>query len=400
MAGDIVQVRSDLEREVPTGIDTGSIVDGDTQFPLDLFRELAADGPDSNLFVSPYSISVALAMTLTGAKGDTWDEMASMLRATEGDQWHEGRNALDRHLLRERPTFDERDPLTLEIANSLWGQNGYPFQTPFLDLMARHYGSGLIGIDFQSDPDGARQAINQWVEDATNERIVDLLPDGSIDSLVRLVLVNAIYFHANWATQFNEGATEDGSFTTATGTEVAVPLMHGSMTGDFSAGDGWTAARLPYAGDASMLVVLPDEGRWTDVAGALDAARLAEIRSAFQPAEINVTMPKFEFTTEVTLNPYLAALGMVQAFSRGSADLSGIADVEQIYVSLVQHQAFVSVDEHGTEAAAATAIVARALSMGPPPQTLVLDRPFVFLIVDDDTGAILFAGQVTDPTAG
>jgi serpin B len=398
--GEIVQVRSDVEREEPGTVATTGVVDGDTAFALELYRELVADDADANLFFSPYSISVALAMTLPGARGQTWDEMAAMLRATEGEEWHRDRNALDRHLLRERPSFQELQPLELEIANSLWGQTGYPFRQDFLDLLARHYGTGLTLVDFATAWEEARAAINAWVEEATNDRIVDLIPEGAIDDLTRLVLVNAIFFKANWVNQFDPTLTTDGTFR-APGGEVTAPMMRQAIRTLYGEGNGWQAIRLPYAGEASMLIIAPEEETLSEMAGSLDAARLGEVRAALGDHIVDLTMPRFEYRSQFSLPDVLERLGMVEAFvpPRGDtgADLTGMVDVRELFVSDVVHQAFVSVDEEGTEAAAATAVIVSATSM-PMPATLTLDRPFIFIIEDDLTGAILFVGQVTDPS--
>jgi serpin B len=402
-AGEIVTVGSDAEREEPSGVDLGSVVEGDTEFALDLYRELVADEPEANLFLSPYSISLALSMTLPGARGQTWDEMAEVLRADEGEDWHRARNALDRQLLRDRPTFDELAPLELDITNSLWGQADYPFRDDYLDLLARHYGAEMNTVDFVTAYDEAREAINQWTAEATNDRIEELIPDGAIDDLTRLVLVNAIFFHANWIHQFDPDRTSDGTFTTPDGTEVTAAMMRQGIRTDHGEGDGWSAVRLPYAGDASMLVIAPDEGRFDDIADGLDPERLVEVRNSLGDHEVDLTMPRFEFRTQIGLPAVLERMGMVDAFiaprGESGADFTGIVDVRELFVTDVVHGAFVSVDEEGTEAAAATAVIVSVDSM-PQQATLVLDRPFIFLIEDDATGAILFIGQVTDPTPG
>lgn len=401
-AGEIVTVGSDTEREEPTGVDVNSLVDGDTEFALDLYRELVADEPEANLFLSPYSISLALSMALPGARGQTRAEMAAVLRADEGEEWHRARNALDRELLRDRPTIDELMPLELEITNSLWGQADYPILDEYLDLLARHYGAEMNTVDFITAAEEARAAINQWTAEATNGRIEELIPEGAIDDLTRLVLVNAILFHANWIHQFDPDLTTDGIFTTADGSEVTVPMMRQSLTTSYGEGDDWSGVRLPYAGEASMLVVAPDEGHFDEIAKGLDAERLGRISSQIGSHHVDLSMPRFEFRSKFSLPEVLERLGMVEAFvppgPDGGADFTGIVEASDLHVTDVVHEAFVSADEEGTEAAAATAMIAGATS-APPPATLTLDRPFIFLIQDDATGAILFIGQVTDPSA-
>lgn len=400
---DVVEVRSEVERESPGRADVSTLVAGDTAFALDLLRELAADAPDANLFISPYSIGVALAMTSAGAEGDTAAQMATLLRSSDDDAWHAARNALDQRLLDDREAVPGLDPLRLSIANSLWGDAGYPFRDDFVDRLARHYGAGLRTVDFQHAHDAARVAINDWVEQATEERIVDLLADGTIDPMTRLVLVNAIYFKANWINQFDPARTGDRPFRTAAGQQVTVPTMSASARTPYVAGDGWAAASLPYAGGASMLVIAPADGDVARLVAELDADRLAGIRSNLGDHMVDLQMPRIEVAFQASLPEVLARLGMVDAFVAPKADLgadfTGMVEVRELFVSDVVHQATITVDEAGTEAAAATAVSMSRMSL-PPAATLHLDRPFCFLIQDDDTEAILFAGQVTDPSAG
>ena len=399
-AGEVVELRSEVAREDPGTLDATAAVEGDTAFALALYRELVADDPDANLFFSPYSISIALAMTLAGARGQTWEEMAGVLGATEGEGWHRARNALDRHLDRERPAVDELQPLELEITNSLWGQDGYPFRQDVLDQLARHYGAGLRTVDFATAWEEARATINEWVEERTDQRVVELIPEGAIDQFTRLVLVNAIFFNANWVNQFDPALTTEGAFRAPDG-EVTVPMMRQEVRTGYGEGDGWQAIRLPYAGQASMLVVAPEYGRFDEIAGSLDASRLDDIQGSLRDSLVDLTMPRFEFRSELSLPDVLTRLGMEQAFVEplgdSGADFTGMVDVRELFVSDVVHQAFVSVDEEGTEATAATAVIISVDSM-PMPATITLDRPFVFVIVDDMTGSILFVGQLTDPS--
>ncbi|MGY6499979.1 MAG: serpin family protein [Acidimicrobiales bacterium] len=403
-AGEILDVRSDLERQEPSGpTDVSSVVASDTAFAWELFGELTAVDPEANLFVSPYSVSVALSLLLPGARGETAEEIASVLQAPDDESWHQGRNALDHLLMAQRPTIEPLQPLELSVVNSVWGQAGYPFEDAYLDTLARHYGAGLNSVDFVTDWDAARQAINEWVESETNDRIVDLVPDEAIDDQTRMVLVNAIFFKANWLHPFDPDQTTDGPFTLLDGSTATVPTMRQSIRTDYGEGDGWQAVRLPYAGDASMVVIAPEEGRFTEVVGALDADRIGQVRARLGDHQVQLSMPRFEVRSTLSLVEALRSLGMVEAFVRpgadSGADLTGITAVRELFVTEAVHQAWVIVDEEGTEAAAATALMIGRTSM-PPPATLTLDRPFVFLIQDDATGSILFVGQVTDPTAG
>lgn len=418
-AAAVVEVGSDLPRESPgAAVHTRSLVESDTAFAVDLYQALREEGDGGNLFFSPYSVTVALGMTLAGARGDTHDQMAAALGVTDAEEWHTQRNALDQALLEERHMWEgaeDLQPLELSIANSTWGQAGYPFLPAYLDLLARHYGAGLRTVDFAGAPEESRAAVNDWVDDATEGRISNLVPEGAITDLTRLVLANAIYFKANWLDRFDRSTTRDGTFTTLSGDDVTVAMMRQEIRALYGEGDGWAAVRLPYAGEASMVLIVPDEGRFEEVAGGLDAATLSEVTApldlsgspdampALTDHVVDLRMPRFEVASEVDLVPALERLGIVDLFQPptgdGGADLTGMTDARELFVSGAFHQANVTVDEEGTEAAAATAMVVGVVS-APPPATLHLDRPFVFVIQDDATGSILFVGQVTDPTAG
>lgn len=411
---EVVDVRSEVPREiVDATVDTASLVASDTGFALDLFRALRAEGDGGNLFFSPHSVTVALGMAMAGARGDTYDQIAEALGVTGAGPWHARRNALDVLLLEERPRppgSGELQPLELSIANSTWGQAGYPFRPDYLDLLARHYGTGLRTVDFVGAPEESRVAVNDWVEDATEGRITDLVPEGAITGLTRLVLADAIFFKANWLHPFDQGSTRGGTFHTASGDDVTVPMVQQEVRLAYADGDGWAAARLPYVGAASMVLIAPDQGRVDDVAGSLDATTLRELTAPFDPSRrqawsdhiVDLRMPRFEVASAVDLIPALQRLGIVDLFEPptgdGGADLTGMTDARELFVSGAFHQANVTVDEEGTEAAAATALVISRMS-APPRVALHVDRPFLFFIQDDRTGAILFAGVVADPGA-
>ncbi|MGY6499978.1 MAG: serpin family protein [Acidimicrobiales bacterium] len=397
-AGTVTVLGSSVEREDPGDIDVDSVVDSDTAFALSLFRTLREDSPHADVFVSPSSIGTALAMTSLGAQGETAREMQDVLGGS-GDAWHRARNALDRQITAPRESTGDGDPLQLTIENSVWGQSGFELQRPFLDDLATHYGAPVRTLDFVTDPEAARSAVNQWVADQTDDLIADLLPEGSVSSDTRLVLTNAVHLDAPWATSFRESATAPADFTTADGDVVSVPMMRTDLETSAGAGDGWQAARLRYRGGASMLVVVPDEGRFDEVADGLDAAMLTEVRASLEPVSLALWMPRFEITSAMSLPPVLESMGIVDAFDPERADFSAMSDEVQLYISDVIHQATVSVDESGTEAAAATGVVVGELSSAPagPPSEIVLDRPFLFLIHDDATGAILFIGQLAAP---
>jgi serpin B len=291
---------------------------------------------------------------------------------------------------------DTREPFTIRPANSAWGQGGYPFLDDYLSVLAENYDAGLRLLDYVGDPEGSRAVINEWVEDATEDRIKDLIPQGAITVDTRLALVNAIWFKANWFEPFDPDATTPGTFTLLDGTEIEVSLMHaGLRTGYVSTGQ-FEAVRLPYAGDAAMVVLLPKQGSPAELAADLTPDDLDIDWGEFR---VDVTLPSFEFDAEIGLKSALQKLGMRAAFelpSADGADLTGITAVRELYVSDAFHKTFIALDEEGTEAAAATAIVV-SLESAPEPATFTADRPFLFWIEHSSTGEMLFLGQVTNP---
>lgn len=371
-----------------------AVVRSDTHFGLDLFREVAAD---TNVMFSPYSIATALSMLYPGALGTTAEEIAAVLHLDIDDTGlHAARNAIEQALATPPPVYpdDDREPFAITPANSAWGQGGFPFSEEYLALLASAYGAGLRVVDFSGDPDGSRDVINDWVEEATEDRIKDLLPDGAVDVLTRLVLVNAIWFKANWAEKFDPDRTAPGSFTRLDGSAVTTPLMHSTATGQYATGSGFTAVRLPYAGDAAMVVVLPTAGKSpAELAATMTPDDFAISWGTFR---VDLTLPSFEFETEIALKEALQALGMTAAFTE-AADLTGITDAADLFVQDALHKSFIALDEDGTEAAAATAILI-GLTSAPPPATFTADRPFLFWIEHSSTGEVLFLGQVTDPS--
>jgi serpin B len=380
--------------------DLAAVVAADTALGLDLIgRAWTGD----NLIISPFSIATALGMLEAGARGETQVQMAAVLHQTLSDEaLHDARGTLLAALASEVPTTEEEpSPFTLRAINALWAQQGYPILDDYLDVLSGSYDAGVSLLDFTSAHEAARVVINDSVADQTEERIIDLIPEGVITDLTRLVLTNAVYFKANWLNEFNPDATANGTFETAVGNEVTVPMMHTTIQTRYVDGDNYAAAWLPYVGDATMIVILPDN----DVAGLLETLSVEELVEASRGAggfHVDLTMPRFEFRSQLGLVPVLQALGMEAAFvappSEGSADLTGIVEARELYVQDVIHQGFVKVDERGTEAAAATAIVAMAVSI-PELATLILDRPFLFLIQHQSSGEILFAGIVADPSA-
>ncbi len=398
------QLVSNLSRETDLSVapdQLKTLVGGNSAFALDLYRQLAAQ--QGNLFYSPYSISLALAMTYAGAEGDTAAQMADALHFTlQSEDLHTAFNSLDQALAERGQDVnpEQGEGFQLNIANSIWGQRGYDFRSAYLDLLAANYGAGLRVADFSAAPEESRQEINEWVSDSTEDRIQDLIPPGGVSELTRLVLANAIYFKASWMHQFSEMNTQPGPFTILDGTQVQVPMMRllDPKRFAYADGDGFQAVQLPYVGDeVGMLIVLPDEGTFGAFEDGLDGAALDQIVDQLDGRMVQLSMPKFEFESEFGLAEALSALGMTDAFSPGAADFSGIDGGRELYVSDVFHKAFVSVDEEGTEAAAATAVIVGVTSIQLPDVTLNIDRPFLFFIRDLETGTVLFTGRVANP---
>lgn len=381
--------------------DLNQLAAGNRAFALDLYHQL--ESREGNLFYSPYSISSALAMTYAGAEGKTAEEMAAVFRfLMEEDRLHPAFNALDQYLqglAKQEVPNDVGEVFQLNIANAIWGQKDFHFESDFLDTLAANYGAGLRLLDYVLEPEESRVTINDWVSDQTKERIQDLIPQGAIDSDTRLVLSNAIYFKATWLEPFEESLTEDKVFRGLDGEDFLTPMM--SLGSDVSfpyyQGEGFQAVDLPYlGGQVSMLVLVPDQGGFYEFEAGLDTAVLDQVIGELAYRPMYLSFPKFEFESEIGLAQTLAEMGMPSAFSDG-ADFSGMTGTKDLFISDVFHKAFVSVDEEGTEAAAATAVVMSVTSAPENPLRLDVDRPFLFLIWDHQTSSILFMGRVVEP---
>lgn len=378
-------------------------------FSLDLFKKVAGDTP-GNLVLSPYSVDEVLSMAFAGAGGTTHDQIANVLHAgaDEGD-YHQALNALDRQLTAPREgrakgpdpknpgkKVAEAPPVELQVADSVWVQRGFAVEHAFLDRLARSYGAGVHTVDFATQADTSRKAINAWVSEHTGGRIKDLLAKGDIDEMTRLVLVNAVTFEGRWSTPFDDPTP--GTFTTGSGTTVTTPMMDSpDHLTDGASGPGWRSASIPYVGGAHMLVILPNDidsyvksltPQLFDSAAKTDGAH----------AWLSVKMPTFELTSHVELGDSLEALGMPDAFEPGRADFSGIDGRRDLSVGAVVHQAHIKVDPQGTKAEAATAMGFLSVGAAIGPGPLVLDHPFLYAVVDDASGAILFIGRVDNPT--
>lgn len=369
--------------------DLASIAGADAAFALDLFRELAS-ASDENLVVGPHSIWTALSMVWAGARGETASELASVLHFDRPqDEVTPLLSALDLALLAR----NEPDAVDLRLANQLFAKPGLPVLDDYLTTMTRDFGAPLAELEF-GNAERARQVINDWAADRTNGRIEELFPAGTITPATALVLCNAISMDAAWTYLFDPAATTNEPFHRADGAVTLVPTMHFDLYLPLSAEGSVQAVELPYGkGDLSMVVILPEDLD-AFVAG-LDQAQLQEIFDSITEQGIHLSLPKFSFNSDLALDATLRGMGIKKAYGDG-ADFSGMTEGGGLFLDTVQHEAFIEVDEAGTEAHAATG-ASMALSHGP---TITIDRPFFFVIRDRPTGAILFMGRVMDPSAG
>jgi serpin B len=396
-AGRVVQadaIQSERPRLPAESLDAAKVpelIEGNTEFALDLYGVLF-DG-EENLFFSPHSLSLALAMAYAGAGGQTEQQMAEALHYTLPQaELHPAFNALAQ-TLDSRGGREDREVFLLHLANAVWGQEGDSFLDAFLDTLAEYYGAGLQTVDFEQSEE-ARQVINRWASEQTEDRIRELLPQGAVDGETALVLANAACFQAAWQYPFREEDTHEGVFTLPDGSQVTVPMMAQVASLGYTEHAGVQAVELPYAGGMSMVILLPQAGTFETFVKGLDVQELDAILGNLEPTDMQLAMPRFGFNTEFALQEALMALGMVDAF--GDANFSGIDDTYELFIDEVYHEAFVAVDEAGTEATAASAVmIVKKGSI--VEQEVRIDRPFLFLIRDVETGAVLFLGHLANP---
>lgn len=396
-SGNVSSLRGNAPR-INDGTDPTAAAAAVNAFADDLFLHLTTVDPVANLVFSPASIALALAMTSAGAKGATLQEMNEVLHITDPSTIHRSMNGLDSALAAVNKSKDNTtdggegvSEVQLSIANSLWGQSGLSFEQAFLDLLSSEYGAGMELVDYIGDPEAARQAINEWVATETRDRIPELLAQGVITVDSRLTLVNAIYLKANWNETFDKDLTSKEMFASPAG-DVEVDMMHTSQRMAYASGDGWQAVEMPYVFNELTFVVALGEGTDTVMPS------IAEVTASLADHMVELAFPKFDIETSVSLADALKALGMPTAFDESAADFSGMTTQDQLVIGDVIHQANITVDEEGTEAAAATAVVMVATSL-PPPATLIVDRPFTFWLRARTTGAVIFMGRVNDPSA-
>lgn len=374
-------------------VDKKAVVEGNNAFAVGLYAELR--DRDDNLFFSPHSISTALAMTYGGARGETAAQMAKALHfELESKRLHPAFRTLQEDLI----GGGRKRGYELSIANALWGQKGYGFLREFLDLTKTCYGSGFQEVDFVNATETARKTINAWVEKRTRDKIKELIRKEPpiLNTLTVLVLTNAIYFKGNWTSQFDEKLTKDAPFMATKERKINVPMMHQEGEFKYMEADALQALELPYVdNELSMTVLLPRKvDGLTDLENLLTADNLNKWVGSLRKKKIVIYLPKFKMTCDFRLEEDLMSMGMTDAFS-GAADFSGMAGNKELFISAVLHKAFVDVNEEGTEAAAATAVVmekARKEAF-----LFRADHPFIFLIRDNRSGSILFIGRVVNP---
>lgn len=385
-----------------------SVPEANNRFAFDLYSQYKND--EGNLFFSPYSISSALAMTYEGAKGKTADEIASVFHfPNDTAAMRSGFKGVNGYLNQPGKNY------ALRSANALWAEQSYKFSDAYLNTTETYYGGKATNMDFIGDPDGSRITINNWVENQTNDKIKDLISQGLITSDTRLVLTNAIYFKGTWVSQFDERGTKEGDFRASPGSSVKAEMMHSQNGFGYAENSELQILEMPYAGaieqapygdavspgNISMFILLPKNNSISSLENSISSDRLSGWESQLEPQEVNVFLPKFKFETKYTMGDTLAKMGMPAAFDPLQADFSGMDGTRDLFVGAVIHQAFVDVNENGTEAAAATAVIMMAgAAPGPAPSVpeFRADHPFLFLIQDKETGTILFMGRVSDPT--
>jgi serpin B len=399
---------SSLQREMNPQVpaDLTTLASGNAAFAFDMYGKLK--NPSSNVVFSPVSISLALAMTFAGAATTTATEMVQSLHFTlPPDRLHRAFNALDQALASRGQGLSGTNggAMRLDIANSAWLERTYSLLPTYLDVLALNYGTGINLVDFLNAPETSRGKINAWVSDKTQGKIPELLSQGMVDNNTKLVLTNAVYFNAAWKNPFNALFDHDNNFTLLDGNITTRRYMYASLSGiKAKQGTNYVAAALPYQDDRlSLVVVVPDAGKFADVESALDAKSFGELLTGLTSQKVSLYLPPFRIDTRASLPDTLKKLGMLSAFCPADADFSGMDGSRNLCIKDVMHLAFIAVAEEGTEAGAATAVVMEDSSIAfdagyePPPLLVKAERPFLYYLYDQPTGAILFMGSVLDP---
>lgn len=372
-----------------------NFVNANNQFALDFYSNLKND-EEGNIFFSPYSISTALAMTYEGARGQTSEEIQSVFYFTDNDITRRKSFALVHNKLNS-PNVEYK----LQTANALWAQRDYPFLDEYIETIESFYAGKVTNLDFKSKTEQSRQTINSWVENKTNDKIKDLFPEGSLNDYTRLVITNAIYFKGTWVKQFNETETKQDDFRISPKKVVQVPMM--KLTGkdakfNYSETGKLQILEMLYEGeDLSMIVLLPKNDDLKALEDSFTLEKLGQWKSEQIKQRVDVYLPKFTFDSKYFLNKDLKEMGMPSAFTP-AADFSGMDGTKNLSIQSVIHQAFIDVNEEGTEATASTGVVFGVTSMPPPVPVFRADHPFIFMIQERGTGNILFLGRVVNPS--
>ena len=400
------EVRSSLGRDTApllTASELDELATDEADFAVDLYKAVrsAPDNAGKNVFLSPHSVSTALAMTYAGARGQTKAEMKKALHfGLPDDRLHRGFDWLDLALASRGQTAKGKDgkPFRVSIANSIWGQKGALFEAPFLDTLAVNYGAGLNVVDFASNPEAARKTINGWIDTKTESRIKEALPERSVNGAA-LVLVNTVYFNAAWASKFDKDGTAPAPFTRLDGSVAQVPMMHALTSGTrYGSDDAMEAIEMPYdGGETSMLVIAPTRGKFDAFESALTGSKVLDVLAGLQDHQVRLSFPKAKLEQRQALVEPLQQLGMRAAFA--DADFRGIASGMDLKITAVLHQTFLDIDESGTEAAAATEVIIGESSYREPPSivTMAVDRPYIVAIVDRPTRTLMFLGRILEP---
>lgn len=395
-------VMSDQARVIadPTSSDFHEFIQTNNAFGLSLFAEVAQQESD-NLVFSPYSISAVMGMLYAGAREESASQLAQALNfSADPEHVHHGFNTLSQVLESRNRVIAPNYGVELDTANVLWMDERQSFHTDYLDTLAAYYGAGVHLSDFVTAPEASLKEINQWVSHRTKGLIDPLLQEGQINPDTAKVLVNAVYLNASWRNPFDEENTADGTFHLNSGEQLSTPMMHKVKDMGYVDMPEYTAIRIPYAGhDLSMLVVIPDTGVYSWVEESFTVEFINQVRDAMESRTVDLKLPKFAFSSQMALQSFFQSRGMENLFNPALADLSGINGGYDLFLSAVQHMAAIDVREQGTIAAAATAAIVSATSAPVVEEVVTVNRPFMFAIQDDATGAILFLGRVLDPTA-
>lgn len=376
-----------------------TLVQGNNAFAFDLYTQLAKQ--KGNLFFSPHSVSNALAVVLVGAKGDTAKEIANVLGVQGNEQdFHSSFSSLNKRI----QSAADKGSAELSITNAFWRQDGIELRPSFLEDCQKNYSVEFNKSDFLNDSEGARRSVNEWAEAKTKGKIKELLNPGSINNKTRFILVNAIYFKGKWSVPFPKDSTKEATFLAGFKDRVQVPMMNLTLITDYHSADGFQLVAIPYADNRLSLYAFMGESETAlrDFESRLSPRVISDLLGRMKKHVVDVSIPKFRLEDHFFLSEPLGRLGMSEAFSL-NADLSGIADSrEKLRLGAVIHKTYLDLNEEGTEAAAATAVIGvnpSSFSQPIPRAKIVLDRPFLFLIRDNETGAVLFLGRLMNPRA-